>query len=201
MLCNIIEERFISSFETTPDPAILWQQYFCPIVNGTPTRDYIISSILKRPRDIIYLVNAAVTIAINRRHTRIEEEDIIEAEKMYSQYVFESVNVENTSPGIDIENVLSAFFGMPTVLTKNEILETLRLGGISDEMMEPTIDILRDLTFLGPETEENQFAFSEAPEGSRKNKILAWRFASTKGQAERFQIHKAFRAFLETKEV
>ena len=201
LLCNIIEERFISSFETTLDPAILWQQYFCPIVNGIPTRDYIISSILKRPRDIIYLVNAAVTIAINRRHTRIEEEDIIEAEKMYSQYVFESVNVENTSPGIDIENVLSAFFGMPTVLTKNEILETLRLAGISDGMMEPTIDILRDLTFLGPETEENQFTFSEAPEEFRKNKILAWRFASAKGQTERFQIHKAFRAFLETKEV
>lgn len=201
LLCNIIEERFISSFETTPDPAILWQQYFCPSVNGIPTRDYIISSILKRPRDIIYLVNAAVTTAINRRHTRIEEEDVIEAEKMYSQYVLESVNVENTSPGIDIENVLSAFFGMPAVLTKNEILETLKLVEISDRMMEPTIDILRDLTFLGPETEENQFAFSETPEESRKNKILAWRFASTKGQTERFQIHKAFRAFLETKEV
>ena len=102
---------------------------------------------------------------------------------------------------IDIEDVLSAFFGMPAVLNKNEILETLKLVEISDKMMEPTIDILRDLTFLGPETEENQFAFSETPEESRKNKILAWRFASTKGQTERFQIHKAFRAFLETKEV
>ena len=33
----------------------------------------------------------------------------------------------------------------------------------SDEIIEPTIDILRDLTFLEPEIEENQFVFSDAP--------------------------------------
>ena len=89
---------------------------------------------------------------------------------------------------------------MPAVLTKSEVLDALRFAGISDEMIEPTIDILRDLTFLGPEITENQFVFSDAPEESRKNKILAWRFAESKGQVERFQIHRAFRAFLETKE-
>ena len=56
--------------------------------------------------------------------------------------------MDNTSPDIDLENVLSAFFGMPTVLTKNEVLESLQFAGISDEMIEPTIDILRDLTSL-----------------------------------------------------
>ena len=200
LLCSIIEERFISSFETAPDPVTLWRQYFCPTVNGIPTREYIVNTILKRPRDIIFLVNAAVTTAINRRHTQVEKEDIIEAEKMYSLYVFESVNVENTLLDINLENVLSAFFGMPAVLTKSKVLDALRFAGISDEMIEPTIDILRDLTFLGPEITENQFVFSDAPEESRKNKILAWRFAESKGQVERFQIHRAFRAFLETKE-
>ena len=200
LLCSIIEERFISSFEIAPDQVTLWKQYFCPTVNGIPTREYIVNTILKRPRDIIFLVNAAVTTAINRRHTRIEEEDIIEAEKMYSLYVFESVNVENTSPDINLENVLSAFFGMHTVLTKSEVLDALRFADVSDEMLEPIIDILHDLTFLGPEVEENQFVFSDAPEESRKNKILARRFAGTNRKTERFQIHRAFQAFLETKE-
>ena len=119
---------------------------------------------------------------------------------MYSLYVFESVNVENTSPGIDIKNVLSAFFGTTAVLAKDEVLRALQLAEISEGMIEPTIDTLRDLTFLGPEIEENQFAFSEAPEESRKNKILGSRFASAKEQTERFQIHRAFHAFLEIKE-
>ena len=140
-------------------------------------------------------MNAAVTTAINRRHTRIEEEDIIEAEKMYSLYVFESVNVENTSPDINLENVLSAFFGMHTVLTKSEVLDALRFADVSDEMLEPIIDILHDLTFLGPEVEENQFVFSDAPEESRKNKILARRFAGTNRKLNVFRYIEPFRHF------
>ena len=85
-------------------------------------------------------------------------------------------------------------------LTKSEVLDALRFAEVSDEMLEPIIDILHDLTFLGPEVEENQFVFSDAPEESRKNKILARRFAGTNRKVERFQIHRAFQAFLETKE-
>ena len=77
LLCRVIEERFCSSFETALDSDVLWKQYFCPTVNGMSTREYITRAILKRPRDIIFLVNAAVTTAINRRHTRIEDERYI----------------------------------------------------------------------------------------------------------------------------
>ena len=200
MLCRIIEERFCSSFETDLDPEVLWSQYFCPTVNEIPTREYITRTILKRPRDIIFLVNAAVTTAINRRRTRIEEEDILEAEKQYSQYVFESVNVENTSLGINLEDVLFGFAGMPTILTKSEVLEALQFAEIEKGRIESTIDVLHDLTFLGLEVERG-FVFSDAPEKSRKNKMLARRFARKRGREGRFQIHKAFRAFLETEEI
>ena len=201
LLCRVIEERFCSSFETALDSDVLWKQYFCPTVNGMSTREYITRAILKRPRDIIFLVNAAVTTAINRRHTRIEDEDILEAERQYSQYAFESVNVENTLPDINLEDVIFGFAGMPAILTKSEVLESLQFARISEEMVEPTIDVLHDLTFLGLEIEEGRFAFSEAPEESRKYKIFAQRFAQDKGQEARFQVHKAFRAFLETRDI
>ena len=199
LLCRIIEERFLSSSEKTVDPEDLWKQYFCPTINGIPTREYITSIILKRPRDIIYLVNAAVTTAINRRHPRIEAEDILTAAKQYSLYVFESVNIENTLPDTNLENVLFEFVGMRSTLTKNEIVKVLLSAGISNEMIESMIDVLQDLTFLGLEIEEEEFAFSYSPEESQKNRKLAWRFAVEKGHKERFRIHKAFQAFLETK--
>ncbi len=69
LLCRIIEERFSSSFDPLLNLDVLWEQYFCPTVNEISTREYITGAILKRPRDIIFLVNAAVTTAINRRHT------------------------------------------------------------------------------------------------------------------------------------
>ena len=201
LLCRVIEERFLSSFETDLDPDVLWEKYFCPTVNGIPTKEYITEAILKRPRDIIYLVNAAVTTAINRGHTRIEEKDIIEAEKQYSQYALESVNVENTLSDINLEDVILEFVGMPAILPKSEVVEAIELAGVSGERIESTIDVLHDLTFLGLETGEDRFVFSDEPESSRKNKIMARRFARRKRQEERFQIHRVFRAFLETEDV
>ena len=156
---------------------------------------------MKRPRDIIFLANAAVTTAINRKHIRIEEEDILEAERQYSQYAFESINVENTLPDIDLENIIFEFVGMPTILPKSEVLSTLENAGISEDMVDRTIDVLHDLTFLGLEVEEGKFAFSDAPEASRKNKTLARRFQRKKYREGQFQIHKAFQAFLETEEI
>ena len=199
LLCSIIEERFLSTFKTASGPEALWNQYFCPTVNEISTRDYILETILKRPRDIIFFVNAAVTTAINGRHPRIEEEDILVAEKEYSQYAFESVNVENTLPDINLEDVLYEFVGMSAILTRSEVLDTLQDAGLSDEeKIEQMIEVLHDLTFLGMEVEEDTFVFSDAPEESRKNKTRARRFARKKGQEERFQIHRAFQAFLET---
>ena len=201
LLCRIIEERFCSSFEPPAlDSDLLWKRYFCLTVNGISTREYITEAILKRPRDIIYLVNAAVTIAINRKHTQIEVKDILDAEKQYSQYAFDSVKVENTLPDINLENVIFEFVGRPAILTKSQVLRILQRAEISEEMIESTIDVLHDLTFLGLEV-EGGFVFSDVPEESRKNKTLAQGFAEEKGQEERFQIHKAFQAFLETKEI
>lgn len=198
-LLRIIEERFCSSFGTE-EPDILWDRYFCSTVSGTPTREYITGTILKRPRDIIYFVNEAVRSAINNRHPKIEEEDIFEAEKQYFTQVLDSIKVENTSPDINLENVIYEFAGMPVNLSRNQVVGTLQSAGISDESINSTINLLHDLTFLGIEVGEDKFVFSQEPESSRKNKIMARRFAEIKNQENRYQIHKAFRAFLEINE-
>ena len=201
LLCQIIEERFLSAFETVMDPEVLWDRYFSPTVKGIITKDYITDAILKRPRDIIHLVNAAVTTAINRRHTRIEEEDIITAEIQYSQYALESLNVENTLPDVNLEDVMFEFVGTTVNMSKSEVCEVIESAGVQVERVESTIDVLHDLTFLGLEIGEGRFVFSDDPESSRKNKIMARRFARRKGQEERFQIHRVFRTFLEVEDI
>ena len=195
-LLRIIEERFCSSFDST-EPAALWDRHFCPTVNGTSTPKYIISTILKRPRDIIYFVNTAVTTAINKRHPRIEEEDILEAENQYFTQALDSLKAENTSLDINLEDIIYEFIGMSVTLSKSQVIEVLQSVGISNERIKFTIDVLHDLTFLGIEIAEDRFVFSQEPEDARKNRILAQKFARGKGQEERFQIHKAFRAYLE----
>ena len=191
----------ISSFETPVDSGVLWEQYFCPTVNGIPTREYITSTILKRPRDIIYFVDKAVTTAINRGHTQIEEKDILVAEQQYSHYVFKRVDLENTLTDISLEDVVFGFAGRSVTLGKNEVVEVLKSEGVSEKKMETVIDFLHDLTFFGIEVKEGDFVFFTTPEEFRKKQKLAEGFALRKGTKQRFQIHKAFRAFLETEEI
>ena len=199
LLCRIIEERFSSSFDPPASAEDLWNQYFCPTVNGTSTRTYITEAILKKPRDIIFLVNESVTKAITRQHTHIDEEDVISAARLYSQHACESVSVENTLPNINLEDVILEFIGVHAILTKNQVLRILERAGIPHEMLEITIKALHEFTFLGLEVENGRFAFSNSPEESRKNKIWARRFAEESGQQERFEVHNAFRPFLEIK--
>lgn len=201
VLWRIIEKRLISGSEASTEAQVLWDRYFCPTVNEIPTKDYIMEAILKRPRDLIYLINAAVTTAINRGHTQIKAEDILAAEVQYSQYALESVNVENTLPDINLEDVMFEFTGMPIDMSKSEVKEAIQSAAISEEKIDQTIDVLHDLTFLGLEIAEGQFVFSDEPESSRKNKIRARRFARRKGQEERFQIHRVFRPFLEIEDI
>ncbi len=197
LLSRIIEERFRSSFQPPLNPEVLWQDYFCPSVDGISTKEYITRVVLKRPRDIIYLVNAAVTTAINNSHPQIEEEDIKAAERQYSQYALEIANVENTLPEINIENVLYEFVGMPAILSKSVVEDKIQTAEISEDMLIPTLDVLFDLSFLGYEVDENQFVYPDTPEESRKKEKLAERYAQETGKEVRYQIHKAFRSFLE----
>lgn len=200
LLYSIIEERFLSAFETVIDPEVLWDKYFCPMVNGVPTKEYIISVILRRPRDIIYFVNEAITSAINRRYTRVEMDDILNAQLEYSFYALEIINIENTIPDINLSEILFGFAKTSAIITRQEVLETLNFFNIPEEKREPIIDVLHDLTFLGREVEKDSFVFSETPEDSEKNKIVARKYAWEQCQEERYQIHKAFQAFLDINE-
>ena len=128
------------------------------------------------------------------------EEDILAAEKQYSQYALGIANVENTLPEINIENVLYEFVGRPATLTKSDVEERLQAANIPDEMKTPTLDVLFELSFLGLEVEEGEFVFPDTPEESRKKEKLAERFAQMKSKEERYQIHKVFRSFLEIEE-
>lgn len=106
MLLRVVEERFKASHPKIANSGQLWSRYFCPTVRGSPTRLYLCKRILPRPRDIVFLCNAAVALAVNRGHARIEETDIIDAEKQYSQYAFEMIQVENGITVPELEAVL-----------------------------------------------------------------------------------------------
>ncbi|MCX6831779.1 MAG: hypothetical protein NT028_06520 [candidate division Zixibacteria bacterium] len=197
LLMRVIEERFLAAQESPQGPEQLWSDFICTLVAGQPTRDFIHGMVLPRPRDLIFFMSAAIATAVNRRHTKIQEDDFVAAARQYSQYALESVAVEGSVNGLNMESVLYEFAGSMPVLSQSEVYDRLRRAQVTDSDLELILDYLCGLTFLGPEVGDDEFSYSDDPPEHQKIAILSRNYAEAKNIERRFEIHPAFRPFLE----
>jgi hypothetical protein len=195
MLMRVIEERFVASHEGAVNPGDIWSKYFCEKVRGLPPREYFASRILLRPRDLVFFVKTAMAMAVNRNHDRVTEQDILDSEKQYSQFAFDSVLVEDGTSAEPMEDVLYEFVGSQTILTRDEIVSRLSKIEVSD--VGRVIELLCTISFLGMETRRDRFRFLEDPQEYRKVAALAERVSRDRRKSPRYKIHSAFTAFLE----
>jgi len=200
LLLRVIEERYTASHGTDSDAAKMWHRYFCSDVRGVPTRDYLVSRILQRPRDIVYLVKAAVSFAVNRKHDRVEQKDVLDGELQYSQYAWDSILVENSSLIPNLEGVLLEFVGGSSVLDESVVRKHVSSTGIDAEKVDSVIAQLVGLTFLGLEVGPGRFAYADEKKERQKNAALANRFAGLQGGSVRYEVNAPFRAYLELDE-
>jgi hypothetical protein len=195
LLLRIIEARYEAAQGSGPET--MWATYFCPSVAGRPTKVHLTDTILRRPRDIVYLVKEAVSTAVNRNHMRVEEEDFLGAEKQYSHYAFDSILVENGITVPQLESLLYEFAGKQVFVTEDEITKCVQNAGLPTELNDSLIDHLIKLTFLGIEVDEEKFIFTEDPKELKRNQIFGARLARQLRRQRRFKIHPAFHSFLD----
>lgn len=197
ILFRVIEERFAALHEGNLPPEELWRRYVCGAVRTKSSRDYFPSRTLPRPRDLVFFVKAALATAINRRHVQIEEKDILEAEKQYSQFAVESILVEDDGSYGSLEEIVYEFAAVSPQLTRTEVEQALARAGVEAERFEKAILYLCGLTFLGIEVAVDDFRFADDPQTNAHNAILARRRGEQQGRPPRYKIHPAFWAFLE----
>lgn len=200
LLLRIVEERFMSSHGRASQPSELWNRYFCPAVRTVQTPKYLIDRILPRPRDIVFFVKTAVSTSINRGHSEVEERDILDAEQQYSQYAIDSIMVENGVTLPELESILYEFAGCQNILPEEEVRSCIIKGIKQIEKAGSIIDHLINLTFLGIEINEGQFAFSDDPREYLKNNVLANKLVKTRGGPKLYKINPAFCTYLEVRE-
>lgn len=197
-LLRVLEERFVASSTEISIPNDVWSRYFCASVKGMPTRSYLTKYILPRPRDLIYLSKAAIAQAVNRRHTKVEKEDILEAQKKYSQYALDSIVVENSIQVEALEALLYEFVGHEEIIDCNDVLEAMEVCNIPNDKLDYVVELLCDLTFLGREVERGRFEFLHNEENKTKFQVMARKTAEgCADRVERFRINEPFHAYLE----
>jgi hypothetical protein len=196
MLLRVIEERYISTHPngTRED---LWERHFVPSIDGKSIREYILERILPRPRDIVQFCTFALSAAVNARHDRIELGDIREAEKFYSQFAFEALLVENGLTIRELEDVLFEFAGATPILDRDWVEDAVTRAGLVEARIPQVVSRLRQLSFLGVETAQDRFSYEEDARDERKLAALARNLEDKRGEAARYEIHPAYRPYLE----
>lgn len=195
LLERVLVERYAAKRTRArqADPALdLWNEVFAREVKGLPTRDYLFWRALQRPRDLIYFANAALTTAINRKHDRIQESDVVHAETDYSRFAFEALLVEAQAEAFDLEELLYEFVGSGAVLPNDEVVGLL--SGTSDAIQAR--DWLIGSSFLGVEVRPGDYRHVEGGTAAKKQLKLATKMLGV-GEQLRFRVHPAFRPHLE----
>lgn len=197
-LKRVIEARIMKSVADIKFPGDVWERYFVPTVSGISTWEYIGDRILPRPRDLIYLIKAALQFAVNRGRTRVEDKDLTDAEKQYSRFALDALIVEAGARIATIEYLLLHFVQSSEIVTETEIAARMVAAEISASELEKIITLFVELTFVGFEVAPNRFEFLYDEQDERKIFMMARKTAdeTTKG-VRRFRIHPAFHAFLE----
>ncbi|WP_372449031.1 P-loop ATPase, Sll1717 family [Qaidamihabitans albus] len=194
-LLKVVEARFIYNSDQSAPISNLWGKYFCPSIDGIEVKEYIVSSVLPRPRDVVYFCNLAVARAIDRGHSRVEAADFSSSLETYSQYAYEALLVENGVTIPELEESLFSFLGEPAVRTRGQIMESLSIAGISNEKLSVVIRKLVESSFLGIETSVDNFEFPEIGMQFKRAEVAARRLVPNELD-QRLTVHKAFRAFL-----
>lgn len=194
-LLTVVERRFLTSEPRAAAVDALWEEYFCPFVGDEETKAFLTRITLPRPRDIVYLCNAAVARAVDRLHDQVQPEDFLAAQEVYSQYAYEALLVENGVTIPEMEDSLLSFIDAPETLSMQEIQPRLVDVGIPSERIQPIIEKLVAMSFLGVEVASGTYAFPEVGSESKVAFARANRYRPEVSERS-FRIHPAFHRFL-----
>lgn len=157
------------------------------------TETYLLWRCLPRPRDLIYLCNAAVLHAVNSRRSSVEADDIRAAEEEYSLFAFEALLVES-EPHAGLSDLLFEFAGQPATMTEGD-LRSLLEPHVRD--VDDSRGMLLRANFLGIEVDDNRFEYPMDETSEKRATVLARRLRQQAAREVRFRVHPAYRPYLE----
>lgn len=192
ILFRVLEERFLELTDFKVVKEDLWNDFVVDNVHGIQVKEWMISKIIPRPRDVIYFFNIAKNFAVSRGHTKILERDLISAYEDYSNWIFKSILVENGITVKQIETFMYNLMGESVYITADEIGRFMEKSNIDNSNIPKFIDHLVSLSILGRETKIGHFDYEFEFDSDIKIKVL-----SDKLGTNRYKIHEAFVPYLE----
>lgn len=162
-LREMLRRRIALSTELEESFEELWRFFFASHVLGEDSFSYILSRTLMRPRELLHFVRECITVAINRGHEQVAEQDIAYAEQPYSDDALVDLAMELKDVKPEYGNAPYAFIGSRAVLTPSEVNISLSNAGLPMNDFVTIKDLLLWFGFLGifiyPDEERYSYQF------------------------------------------
>lgn len=148
---KIFHQRVASSGLLEGDFETTWGAVFDATVGAQRSFDFILERTLLRPRDFLLFVQRAIETSINRGHERVKEEDLLQAEKSYSEDMFQATVFELHDVFPAYPDLLYSFLEAPVRFGEAQAHESLLKGGVESHDLAGIVDLLIWFGFLGIE--------------------------------------------------
>ena len=191
LLLRVLQERMLFGAPHTRSIFDVWSGLFPEKVVGVTPEEFILRTALPRPRDIIHLVKAAVSSAINRGYEIVEPQDLLSAREQYSLWAFDSILKEDDPTKGKLEAVLYQFAGPDKVVDRKRIEAIFASASVDEADVNFYLDLLCDISFLGIEARDT-FRYSINEEDRRSLRNVANVIALREQRQEQFEINPAF---------
>lgn len=150
LLRELLRRRFVFSgidADATFDDS--WRSLAVSHIGGEESSQYLIDRCLMRPRALIDLVNHCKSVAINLRHDRIEEADILRGMSTFSTDLVTEIGLEIRDVLPEAENLLYEFLGVNVRIPSAEVDMMMSKVSSSAEQREAFVDIFLWYGVLG----------------------------------------------------
>lgn len=158
---EIVRRRMIHSVGIEGEFAQLWPLFFDSHIKGEESFSYILRHTLMRPREVIRFVRDCLDVAVNRGHEKVTEDDVLYAERLFSEDALVDLTLELKDVSPKYADVPYGFIGATTVVSGDEVAIRLLEVGVDEEKLQKVIELLLWFGFLGLNvgTEQERYSF------------------------------------------
>ena len=188
-LLDIVARRIDAS---VPGEHLHWPDLLHTDLTYSVLKEFIMKSVLYRPRDLIFFFSRVLFHADRRKAKAIEMKDLSLAARDYSEYAFKSLAAEWCPQIPNVEDLLVSFLGGHSVLSYDDLRGHLIRSRVTSVNIDEAIRFLVDSHFLGVSVDDYTYRYAMTPTQGEILMRQAKRFVENQGGSRRFQIHRAF---------
>lgn len=150
LLRELLRRRFVfSGIDPSATFDDSWRSLAVSHVGGEESSQYLIDRCLMRPRALIDLVNHCKSVAINLRHDRIEEQDIIKGMSTFSTDLVTEIGLEIRDILPEAEDLLYEFLGVNVRIPSAEVDAMMTKVSSSPDQRKAFVEIFLWYGVLG----------------------------------------------------